>query len=213
MHVPAGLRERKRAQTRQAIADAAIRLFTENGFESTTIADIAAAADIAPRTFFGYFPSKEDVAFHDFERVFGELETALEARSEGETTFDVLRRWIVERADEAVHADDLERRRHELVRATPALQDHKRSKLGQFQTLLTRCLAVDLGEPEDGLRPQMVGAAAVAAMESLERWYEDREPEALSTKDAGALLDEALVFLRGGMDALASQPAPRREAA
>ncbi|CAM3134873.1 TetR family transcriptional regulator [Stackebrandtia soli] len=62
-----GLRERRRRRTRAAIVAAATRLFSERGVADTTIADIAAAAEIAPRTFFLHFPSKEDVLFHHVE--------------------------------------------------------------------------------------------------------------------------------------------------
>jgi len=60
---PAGLRERKRQQTRERLTRAAMALFLERGFEATTLDDIAAAADISRRSFFHYFESKEDVVF------------------------------------------------------------------------------------------------------------------------------------------------------
>src|SRR3712207_9530792 len=64
---PAGLRERKKQRTREAIVRKAMALFRRRGYEATTIADIAAAADIAPRTFFAYFATKEAVVSHDFD--------------------------------------------------------------------------------------------------------------------------------------------------
>jgi AcrR family transcriptional regulator len=63
--LPAGLRERKKAKTRAAIRQEAMRLFREQGYESTTVEQIAEAAEVSPSTFFRYFPTKEDVVLQD----------------------------------------------------------------------------------------------------------------------------------------------------
>src|SRR5436309_4943367 len=104
-----GHRERKKEQTRLAIEDAALRLFSERGFSSTTISDIAAAADIAPRTFFAYFPSKEDVVFAHFDEFAGSLrQRLLEEREPDQTTFDALRSWTADLID-ATEPEERER--------------------------------------------------------------------------------------------------------
>jgi AcrR family transcriptional regulator len=195
-----GLRERKKQQTRDAIVRCAMRLFDERGFDATTIADIAEAADIAPRTFFGYFPSKEAVVFFDFDEMLEEFGARLRGRPEGESAFDALRGWIVElirRADEAGD-DDIEPCRRRLVDATPALEAHDRANMQRMHELLTECVAQDLGVAADSLRAQMVSAASIAALESL-RELHDKDADA---EHALGVMDEALVFLQGGLDAL-----------
>jgi AcrR family transcriptional regulator len=87
-----GLRERKKLQTRRAIASAALRLFDERGFEETTISDIAAAADVSPRTFFGYFPSKDDVVFAEMDERLADIRARLAERPSGETPLATFRR-------------------------------------------------------------------------------------------------------------------------
>ncbi|TML19874.1 MAG: TetR family transcriptional regulator [Actinobacteria bacterium] len=74
------LRQRHTDRTRAAIAEAAMELFAERGFAATTVDDIAARADVAPRTFFRYFPTKESILFHDTETKLGMMREMLLAR-------------------------------------------------------------------------------------------------------------------------------------
>jgi AcrR family transcriptional regulator len=191
-----GLRERKKQRTRQKIVREAMKLFARRGFESTTINDIAAAAEIAPRTFFGYFPSKEDVVFHDFDEVFERFARRLRDRPPSVTVFDALREWVVEWLSTR---DAAERARDELIAATPQLQSREHDHLRRFSELIAEGVAADLGVPADSLRPRMVSAATAAALETL-RDYEHAEE--IGVEEAVAVLDEAIAFLQGGLRAL-----------
>jgi len=75
-----GLRERKKAATREALHEVALRLFGERGYQATTVAEIAAAANVSERTFFRYFRSKEDVALQDATRYLPRFEAAIRER-------------------------------------------------------------------------------------------------------------------------------------
>jgi AcrR family transcriptional regulator len=199
-----GLRERKKQRTREAIVDAALRLFEERGFERTTIADVAAAADIAPRTFFGYFRTKEDVLFDDFEPTRASLAARLDGRPEGESAIDALRAWIEQLIAQTDFDDEREFCRRRLVLTTPVLAAYERGLMAQFESTLAGAVARDLGDPPDGVRPRMVAAAATAALLSTESYYKDegREHAQLGKAASLALLDDALTFLRGGLGAL-----------
>ncbi len=207
-----GLRERKKRRTRAQIVNAALRLFAERGYQRTTVADIAAAADIAPRTFFAYFPSKEAVVFHQVDEDVTSLARTLRERREGENAMDALRRWIEEqfgRWDDETGADVALRKR--LCREEATLAQFDRAVMSRFEELLREAVAVDLGEPADGLRPRLVAAAATAALGSLEGSLDENlELEGLPSKDeALAVLDQALVFLRGGVEALQDAGGPQ----
>ncbi|MGH2899674.1 MAG: TetR family transcriptional regulator, partial [Solirubrobacteraceae bacterium] len=119
-----GLRERKKQRTAQAIEDAALRLFSEQGFDATTIADIADAAEIAPRTFFSYFPSKESVLFGDFDATFQSLAEHLDARGD-DGVLDAIRVWIVQLVQEDGLPDERERRRRHVIEANEDLRAHE----------------------------------------------------------------------------------------
>lgn len=192
-----GRRERKKRQTREAIVEHALRLFAERGFDATTVGDIAEAADIAPRTFFGHFATKEDVVFHDFDEVLAEFTEAIEQRPGEQTTFDALRAWVADRHDRIDFTSEAERTRHELVRTTPSLAAHEQANRARFEAVCAIAVARDLDLPEDALEVRLVSAAAVAALSALHE--EELEP---GDEDPLALLDTALVFLNAGLAAL-----------
>jgi AcrR family transcriptional regulator len=197
-----GLRERKKQRTREQIAEAAMRLFAERGYHATTISDIAAAADVAPRTYFAYFPSKEAVVFHNLDRDMDALASALRDRRPGENAFDALRRWIDAMFDQWMAEEDEALLRKRLCREDEGLANFQVGIMARIQELLLEAIASDLGEPHDALRPRLVTAAAMAALTSLESTVGHDAEGRMAKGDALAVLDDAIAFLRGGIDAL-----------
>jgi AcrR family transcriptional regulator len=158
-----GLRERKKQRTRQALIEAALRLFQEKGFEETTLAEIAEQADVSTRTFFSYFASKEDVVFYDTA---ARLELALrvmEGRRPDETVTGVLMRIVEESFEQAVSYQDLTSEdavlRVRLILTEPALQ--ARALLLLFDTQLKLAEALHEAFPELAL---VDAAAAVGGL-------------------------------------------------
>jgi AcrR family transcriptional regulator len=202
--VPEGLRERKKQRTREQIIEAAMGLFAERGYHATTIADIATAADVAPRTFFSYFPSKEAVVFHNVDRDLEGLASALRNRLPGETAFDALRRWIDGMFDNWTAEEDEALLRKRLCGEDEGLANFQGGVMARINELLLEAIADDLGEPQDALRPRLVAAAAMAALTSLEGSFDEKAEQRgpVAKAEALAVLDNAMVFLRGGIDAL-----------
>ncbi|MFI9591779.1 TetR/AcrR family transcriptional regulator [Nonomuraea sp. NPDC052265] len=162
-----GHRERKKARTRRALLEAAVRLFAERGYERTTVADIAAAADVAPRTFFAYFASKEDVLFlqaADRERAMLEV---IADRRPGEPLGELLSRMF-ESLVGGLAADDeldfaLSPLRARLVVAEPALRARGLTLMMETQPRLASALCEVFPE----LDPVSAGAAVGGFMGAL----------------------------------------------
>jgi AcrR family transcriptional regulator len=202
-----GLRERKKQQTRQAIHEAAMRLFAEHGFEATTIADIAAAADISPRTFFAYFASKEDAIFAKFEGAFEAFDRMLSERPPGTTALAALRAWVAHAAEEYMPNPDQMVLEARLRNESPAVAACDLRHTRQFERRLAEAVGEDLGEPADALRPRLVAAAATAALTASSDKAEAiivEDPKAAEAMlaDPMAFIDDALRFLEGGLAAL-----------
>jgi AcrR family transcriptional regulator len=151
------LREIKRERTRQALVDAAYDLFAERGFEATTIADIAARAEVGTRTFFSYFPTKEDVLFPESDARARIALEAIAGRRPGEEPADVLLRALGEAASAG---DDmtgpLAAMRIDLILTVPSV----RGRALQTQWEAQRQIAARLAEAYPD-RLDDVGAAAL----------------------------------------------------
>ena len=200
MDATVGLRERKKQRTRETIVNAAFDLFEERGFEGTTIADIAEAAEIAPRTFFSYFPSKDDVVFHDFEERYAMVASWLRDREPGTNAIDALRAGIAGTTGQFGPGELREKQcRNRLLRESDSLAAHSDHLKGRFGELLAEAVAEDLGDAPSDLRPRLVAAATMAAIGVIEDMPGDDAEHSVET------IDSLLAFLRGGLAALQEQ--------
>jgi AcrR family transcriptional regulator len=166
-----GLRERKRAASRAQTVDAALRLFAERGFDRVTVADICAAADIAPRTFFRYFPTKEDVLAEPSremaEQVAGFVATAPEDLDDAE----VLHRALVQLAEYVVSDSDRLGRFFRVIATVARDRPSPIMRLSESERRLADQLAARRpGRPEPDWRTRLLVARAVGAFRV---WLED----------------------------------------
>jgi AcrR family transcriptional regulator len=195
-----GLRERKKQQTRDTIARAALELFAERGYDETTIAEIAEAANVSPRTIFAYYDNKEDILFCEEAGFLDKLEQMLDDRPEGTTTVDAIREFLssIEPADEAG------RLRKQIIMSTPALQMRKGARHAQLEPMLVASIAKDLGAEPGDLRPMLIAASITAAFMSVsDRFFEaESSGEPVPHEQTMAVLDEVVEFLQGGLEAL-----------
>jgi AcrR family transcriptional regulator len=176
------LRERKRLRTRQALIDAAAELFEQRGYDGTTIADIAAAADISTRTFFSYFASKEDVLFPDADARVKAALTAIDERRPGEPPTAILLRALSELGDAG---DDLvgpmAALRLRFVRSVPSVRGRGLQRQLDAQTeIAARLHAAFPDELDEVEAAALVGAfvgAIAGALEVVLR--EDDDPDVL----------------------------------
>lgn len=143
MTVPTGRRERKKALTRQKIADAALRLFLERGYDAVGIRDVAAEADVAVTTLFSHFASKEALVFEQGEDFEQRLTRAVTDRAPHEPLIPALRREIqaLVRHCAADSAAPVWR----MIDASPALRDYEESMRRRHAELLATAIAADPG--------------------------------------------------------------------
>ncbi len=166
-----GLRERKKRDRRRQIEDVAIELFERQGFDATTIEQIAAAADIAPRTFFSYFDTKDDVVLADYTDRLGRILHELDQRPTDEPAWRALRAsFAAVASDYAAEADRLARR-FGIMATTPSVQARSLQLQAGWEHTLAAHLATRLAAASSDPTPRLLAATAVAVMRaSLQHW-------------------------------------------
>lgn len=185
--------------TRSELELLARQLFTEHGFEATTVDQIAAAAGIARRTFFRYFSSKNDIIWGDFQQGLADLRTGL---AEGDPQQPLLSALVdavlafnaLDPSQEAQH-----RSRMELILRVPALQAHSTLMYAAWRQVIAEFAAIRLGTGPDALLPQLVAHSCLGASRTAYEQWLQRPDSSLP-----ALLAEALHALDGAWGAATS---------
>ncbi|GII55222.1 TetR family transcriptional regulator [Planotetraspora thailandica] len=169
-----GLRERKKRETRQRIADVAMGLFLQRGFDNVTVAEVARTADVSVNTVFNYFPTKEDLFLDRSEEVESLPGTVIKGRRPGETAVQALRRDFFDSLDTGdwrygIHEGAAEfalrvRESQALVARVTVLDAHREERFAQ-------ALAEATDADPDDLTPWLVAAEVNAVLRTLTRRF------------------------------------------
>lgn len=171
-----GLRARKKRRTRERIEAAALDLIERDGFDATTIETIAVAAGIAPRTFFYYFPTKEDVVLSDYASRLERITDELTNRPAPEQSWTALRAaFLAVAADYEAEREQLIRRFH-IMSTTPSVAARSLQLQAGWEDAVAESLTRRMGgQPDSDIRPRLLAASALAAMRSsLHHWLATR---------------------------------------
>jgi AcrR family transcriptional regulator len=193
------LRERKKAATRNELMTVALRLFEAQGFDNTTVEEIAAAAEVAPRTFFRYFPAKVDVLFADHEQVVALIRDTLATRPPDEPIIDALRRAVVEGVEQVVADPSLFLTRSRLAARVAAADARSRHLDADYEDVIAAAVAATRHtDPATDVYARVVARAAWGANRAArEVWVASdarRDPRQLVNEAFDVLSD----YLRPG---------------
>jgi AcrR family transcriptional regulator len=195
---PGGLRERKKARTRAAIREHALRLIREQGYQRTTVEQIAAAAEVSPSTFFRYFPTKEDLVLQD------DMDTRMLEAFERQPPWlgpvAALRAATREVFEAYSEADlDLIRQTTALTMTVPEVRARALDEFGRTITVVSEALARRTGRPADDLAIRTTAGAVIGVIMSItmpwEGWSSDRQ----TVEDMFGRIDQALALLEAGL--------------
>ncbi|HEY8481806.1 MAG TPA: mycofactocin system transcriptional regulator [Spirillospora sp.] len=194
---------RPRATSPAALERLAFELFARQGFDDTTVDDIAAAAGIARRTFFRYFSSKNDLVWGDFEGRLRRLRELLAHADPRTPTMDAVRAAVVEFNRFDPKEVPWHRQRMELILRVPTLQADATLRYASWRAVITEFVAARCGVPPSAPLPRLAGHLVLAAAVSAYEHWLAREGEAALAD----LLDEAIRHLGTGLAAVLDAPA------
>jgi AcrR family transcriptional regulator len=162
-----GRRERKKQRVREEILDAAFQLFSEQGYEATTIAEIAETVDLAPSTVFRYFPTKVEMVFSKLDAIADSARATFAVRRPGVTAIDAVVDWVdtdlpqVESAyTGSMYAIP------KIVAGSLELQDAKRLRIARVEDLFAQVFAEDLGGA-DSVEARVLSAITLNGMRNV----------------------------------------------
>jgi AcrR family transcriptional regulator len=193
--IPAGLRERKKVQTRQRLMRAAVRLAAQRTWAEVTVEDIAAAADVSPRTFFRYFPSKVEVLFADVPERLKAIEHAIAEREPDESVLRAVRRGVIEFVTGFMAEPDLYVTRTRLVLGDPDLLGHALVHFARLEEVIAAAAAEELRAGPRELQPKLVGTAATAAIRATSQTWVARNGRG----DPREIVNESFDLLERGL--------------
>lgn len=164
---PQGLRERKKVQTREALVNAARDLFLERGFDSVTVDEIAAVANVSRRTFFRYFATKEAAAFPNRD-LWLEQFNGLMAQRSGEPAYQTVRRAILTMAGAFMQNRDMMVAQHRIANGATSLIAYQRDVDRVWADVIADALRAEHG----GRESRLIGAAMMGVIRAtLDEWF------------------------------------------
>ncbi|PDP87987.1 TetR family transcriptional regulator [Glycomyces fuscus] len=207
MEHPGGRGGQTRADTREVVL-AAVRLFTEGGFEATTMDQIAAATGVSRRSLFRRFGSKEDILFAEHDELFSTVAGFLEASPDDPLTSVLSAARLVLQG--YLGDPEITVPRYRLVRAHDRLRDREVAMTARYQAAFSRYLARRGGGGDRSLAAGVVAASLIAAHNHVLRgWLRNPEQD---PREVWARFDEAVDFVRRAAEPmLHAAPEPRRD--
>ena len=173
--------------SREELEQTAFALFASRGFDATTVDEIAAAAGIGRRTFFRYFPSKNDIPWGAFEQELDRMRTRLLACPPRVPLMDAIRLALIDFNQVAPAQVPLHRRRMELILRVPTLLAHSTLRFTAWRGVVAEFVAQRTGRRPDDLAPQAIAHAVLGiSVAAYEHWLDN------PAGDLGALLDDAM---------------------